>query len=607
MLGSLDYGAGGWEHASIRMLATGKVEVVTGTSAHGQGHETAFSQIVADQLGVPFEDVEVIHGDTQSSPKGLDTYGSRSLVVGGIAIVHAADKVVAKAKTIAAHLLEANEDDLDFEAGSFNVKGMPSGSAGRRCRWVRSPSRPSWRTTCPTAWSRPWTPTPPSTRRTSPSRTAPTCARSTSTPRPVARRSASTSASTTSATPINPLIVEGQVHGGLAQGIAQALYEEAVFDDAGNLTTGTFVDYLVPSAADLPSFTTDRTETAVHQQPAGRQGRRRGRHHRLDAGRHQRHRRRAAALRRQRHPDAGHPRTGLAGSAFGCREVGARRRGHHRVRRRQYRHLRRLGRGRRAAVIPAAFDYVRPESVAEAVSALGAAGEDAKVLAGGQSLLPVLRLRLAYPSTLVDLGRVAELRGVRDDGDAIVIGAMTTHHDVMHDPLVAEHAPLIAQATETVADPQVRHRGTFGGALAHADPAGDLGAVALALDCEFVATGPGGARRIAAADFFLDYLTTALQPDELLTAIRVPKLGAGWSSHYEKFNRVAQAWSIVGVAAAGAARERIDHRGPGRADQHGLDAAARRRGRAGAGWRRRVRRGRRGRGRARRRGHQRPE
>jgi carbon-monoxide dehydrogenase medium subunit len=200
-------------------------------------------------------------------------------------------------------------------------------------------------------------------------------------------------------------------------------------------------------------------------------------------------------------------------------------------------------------VIPASFDYVRPASVAEAVTAIGDAGEDGKVLAGGQSLLPVLRLRLAYPSTVIDVGRIEQLRGVRDDGDAIVIGAMTTHHEVLHDELVNTHAPLLAQATATVADPQVRHRGTFGGALAHADPAGDLSAVALTLDCVLTATGPNGDRQIAASDFFLDYLTTALQPDELLTSIRVPKLGAGWSSHYEKFNRVAQAWSIVAVAA----------------------------------------------------------
>ncbi|MCW2597859.1 MAG: molybdopterin dehydrogenase FAD-binding protein [Jatrophihabitans sp.] len=200
-------------------------------------------------------------------------------------------------------------------------------------------------------------------------------------------------------------------------------------------------------------------------------------------------------------------------------------------------------------MIPAEFEYTRPSSIAEAVAAIAEAGEDGKILGGGQSLIPILRLRLAYPSTIIDVSRVDDMRGVREDGDAILIGSMTTHHDVMHDALVVEHAPLIAQATETVADPQVRHRGTFGGALAHADPAGDLGAVALALGCEFVANGANGERRIPASEFFLDYLTTALSPDEVLTAIRVPKLGAGWSSHYEKFNRVAQAWSIVAVAA----------------------------------------------------------
>src|SRR6476659_4542543 len=142
-------------------------------------------------------------------------------------------------------------------------------------------------------------------------------------------------------------------------------------------------------------------------------------------------------------------------------------------------------------MIPAAFEYVRPSSISEAVSALGEAGEDGKVLAGGQSLIPVLRLRLAYPSTIVDVGRIDEMRGVRDDGDAIVIGAMTTHDTVLHDALVQQHAPIIAQATATVADPQVRHRGTFGGALAHADPAGDIGAVALALGAQFEIAGSG--------------------------------------------------------------------------------------------------------------------
>ncbi len=200
-------------------------------------------------------------------------------------------------------------------------------------------------------------------------------------------------------------------------------------------------------------------------------------------------------------------------------------------------------------MIPAEFDYLAPDTVADAVAAL-AADEDAKVLAGGQSLIPVLRLRLSYPTQLVDLRKVQELRGVRDDGDALVIGAMTRHSDVVADPLVQQHAALVAAATATVADPAVRHRGTFGGALAHADPAGDLAAVALALDAELVAEGPGGRRSIAAADFFQDYLQTALSPDELLVEVRIPKLEGTWSVHYEKFNRVAQAWAIVGVATA---------------------------------------------------------
>jgi carbon-monoxide dehydrogenase medium subunit len=200
-------------------------------------------------------------------------------------------------------------------------------------------------------------------------------------------------------------------------------------------------------------------------------------------------------------------------------------------------------------VIPPEFDYLRPHSVDEAVTELGRAGEDAKVLAGGQSLLPLLRLRLAYPTALIDLGGVGELRGIHRDGDELVIGSMTTHHDVLHDPLVAEHCPLLAQATGTVADPAVRHRGTLGGALSHADPAGDLPAVALALDAGFVIEGPDGRRTVPASEFFSDYLETAVQPGELLVEIRVPVLGQGWSAAYEKFNRVAQAWAIVGVAA----------------------------------------------------------
>ena len=200
-------------------------------------------------------------------------------------------------------------------------------------------------------------------------------------------------------------------------------------------------------------------------------------------------------------------------------------------------------------MIPAKFEYVRPATVGEAVRALADGGEDAKVIAGGQSLMPLLRLRLAFPDLLVDVGGLDELRGVTDAGDSLVIGARTTHHDVVRDPLIAQHCGLLAEAAGTVADPAVRHRGTLGGSLAHADPAGDLPAVILALGATFLVRGPGGEREVAAGDFFVDYLTTSLQPGEILTGIRVPKLGDGWGYRYEKFHRTAQAWAIVGVAA----------------------------------------------------------
>lgn len=200
-------------------------------------------------------------------------------------------------------------------------------------------------------------------------------------------------------------------------------------------------------------------------------------------------------------------------------------------------------------MIPAQFDYVKPATVAEAIAALREGGEDAKILAGGQSLLPVLRLRLAAPSLVIDIGGIPELRGIREDGDQVVIGAMTSYYDILRDDLVQENLALLAQAVATVADNQVRHRGTLGGALAHADPAGDLGAVALALDAELVITGADGTRTVPAAEFFQGLFDTAIGEDELLTEIRFPKY-PGWGSHYEKFNRTAQSWSMCAVAVA---------------------------------------------------------
>ena len=268
VLGSLRYGAGGWETAGIRLLPTGKVEVVTGTSPHGQGHETAWSQIVADQLGVPFEDVEVLHGDTRTAYKGMDTYGSRSLAVGGIALYNACQKVLDKAKPVAAHLLECDPADVEFRDGQFRVRGNPgSGRTLADCSIavfaahdlpegieptldadaVHDPvnfSFPHGTHLCATEVD---------------TRTGRVSIRSYVAVDDVGRV-------------VNPVIVEGQIHGGVAQGVAQALFEEAVYDEAGNLLTSTFVDYTVPSAADLSDIVTDRTESPAPEHPLGTKG-----------------------------------------------------------------------------------------------------------------------------------------------------------------------------------------------------------------------------------------------------------------------------------------------------------------------------------------------
>jgi aerobic carbon-monoxide dehydrogenase medium subunit len=200
-------------------------------------------------------------------------------------------------------------------------------------------------------------------------------------------------------------------------------------------------------------------------------------------------------------------------------------------------------------MIPLSFDYAVAESVDHAIDLLGQHGDEAKLLAGGHSLLPIMKLRLAAPAVLVDLGRLEDLKYVRDEGDHIAIGAMTRHSDVEADPILQEHCGLLSYTASLVGDPQVRHRGTMGGSISHGDAASDLPSALLALEGTFVVKGPGGERTVAAGDFFQDYLQTDLAPDEVLTEIRVPKLGqnAGWS--YKKFNRRAQDWAVVGAAA----------------------------------------------------------
>ncbi|GAA4528161.1 xanthine dehydrogenase family protein molybdopterin-binding subunit [Nonomuraea ferruginea] len=267
MLGEANYGAGGWEHASVRMLPTGKVEVVTGTSPHGQGHVTSWSQIAADALGVPFEDVTVVHGDTAISHKGMDTYGSRSLVVGGVAVLQACEKVREKARKLAAHLLECSPDDLDFADGAFKVKGTDSQTTIQELALAAFAAHnlpegaearlDSDATFDPVNYSFPH-----GTHLTAvevDTETGHVKIRSYVAVDDVGKV-------------VNPLIVEGQVHGGIAQGIGQALYEEAVYDAEGNLLTATLADYLLPSAADLPDFVTDRTETPATSNPLGAKG-----------------------------------------------------------------------------------------------------------------------------------------------------------------------------------------------------------------------------------------------------------------------------------------------------------------------------------------------
>jgi carbon-monoxide dehydrogenase large subunit len=267
VLGTLDYGAGGWEHASVRMLATGKVELVTGASAHGQGHETVFSQIVADRLGVPFEDVEVLHGDTQVAHKGMDTYGSRSLVVGGEAVVRAAEKVIEKAKPIAAHLLEASVDDLDFGGGRFSVRGTDQGLTIQEVALATfaahnypegiEPYIDAESTYDPIDFNYP--------------HGTHLCAMEvdTETGGVTMRRYVCCD---DIGNIMNPLIVAGQVHGGVTQGIAQALWEEAVYDDNGTLVSGSFVDYLLPTSADTISYEIDHTTSPSTTNSLGAKG-----------------------------------------------------------------------------------------------------------------------------------------------------------------------------------------------------------------------------------------------------------------------------------------------------------------------------------------------
>jgi carbon-monoxide dehydrogenase large subunit len=265
ILGAIRYGAGGWDAATIRFLPTGTVQVLIGTSPHGQSHETTFAQIVADQLGVGYDEVEVLHGDTAVAPLGMDTYGSRSLTVGGIAVYHATERILAKARSLAAHQLEVDESELTYDGGTFTANGnslttkelalqawtahnLPDGmEPGLEATYVFDPENFSWPAGTHVAVVEVDTET-----------------GSVDLVRYVAVDDVGKV--------INPNVVDGQIHGGVTQGVAQALWEEAVYDEDGNLVTGSMVNYLVPSAAELPSFELGRTETPSTTNPLGVKG-----------------------------------------------------------------------------------------------------------------------------------------------------------------------------------------------------------------------------------------------------------------------------------------------------------------------------------------------
>ncbi len=481
--GVLKYAGGGWEAATIRCHPTGKVVVVTGTTPHGQGGQTTLAQVVADDLGVPIDDVEVLFGDTDISPSGWDTYGSRSAAVGTPAVHQAAKKIVDKARKIAAHELEVAEEDLEYEAGTFTVKGAPDqtktmaslafslrgrggyGNRGRRNREVRGGRRrgndhqSSDRGGSSDGWG------PPRDRR-------------------------------------------GALRGGHLRRERHPPHE--LHDEL-----------LDPRSYRGTPRDVGQPRDPIDDQRTGDQGRWRDGDHRITPGRDERRRRCPFAPWGHRRRAARHAGTRVEGHPTG---------------------------NRRCGMIPAPFDYARAESVDHAIELLSD-NDEAKIIAGGHSLLPLMRLRLARPAMLVDISRIGDLGYIREDGSQVAIGALARHHDVANSDALRELAPIVAYAASLIGDPQVRHVGTIGGSCAHADPASDMPTVLLALGADLTIRGPKGkSRTVTAADFFKGLFQPDLTSNEVLAEIRVPKTtGRGWS--YLKFHRRAQDWAMVGVAA----------------------------------------------------------
>src|SRR6266516_2485231 len=451
-VGSLGCGVGLWESAEVRVNPTGTVEVLTGCHQHGQGHETTFAQVVSERLGIPLDNVSVVHGDTDKVQFGMGTYGSRSGAVGISAIVKALDKIEAKAKKVAAHMLEAAEGDIVFQDGKFTVAGTDKSAAWGEValnayiahKFAGQELEPGLKEG---AFYDPTNFTFPAGCHICEVEVDPQTGES---------EIVAWTAVDDFGTVVNPMIVEGQVHGGIAQGVGQALLEGAVYDKDGQLVTGSLMDYCMPRADNLPVLKVDTTKTASPSNPLGIKG---------------------------------------------CGEAGAI--------------------AAPVAVINAITDAIgsedlampaTPETVRQAASLL-AKQEEAKLLAGGHTLIPTMKLRLAGPKHLIDLSKVEGLTGIEMRGRSLVIGAMTTHVEVENSPIVKENIPALAGLAGKIGDPAVRHRGTIGGSIANNDPNADYPAAALGLGATIITNK----RRIPADEFFKGLFETALEPDEIIT------------------------------------------------------------------------------------------
>ena len=497
--------------ASIRPAS---VTVFTGSHSHGQGHETTFAQVVADRLGIGIDDVDVVHGDTGRIPFGMGTYGSRSLSVGGTAIVKALDKVIAKGKKDRRAPAGGGRDrhrvqGRQVHGGRHRPQQVPFAEIALAAyvphNYPLDKLEPGLDET---AFYDP-------TNFTFPAGTH-ICEVEID-PDTGSTRIVNFAACDDFGNIINPMIVEGQVHGGVAQGIGQALLEGCVYDkESGQLLTGSYMDYAMPRADDLPSFKVATKVTPCTHNPLGAKGC--GEAGAIGA---------PAAMMNAVHD---------ALSAVGVKRIDMPA-SPHRVW--QAIQIRQTVCSRRIHMY--SFELKKADSVANAAALLAQSG--GKPLAGGQSLVAAMKMRLAQPSALVDLSGIAELKGIRKEGDNLVIGAMTRHAEVAASKVVKDAIPALAALAEGIGDRQVRNRGTIGGSLANNDPAADYPAAVLALG----ATVQTNKRKIAADEFFKGMYETALADAELITSVSfpIPKKAA-----YMKFVQPASRFALVGVFVA---------------------------------------------------------